>query len=177
MVGKSRGHEDVSLDFAADVEEQNNEAFNFWVEVGIGADVHIPVARSLCWSGAFVHGAGERTFAQGDEPPFLRLSLASELLRAGLSGFFDGLHQWRGGSRFVHVSLGLKERECSLRLHGESTTAPPRDTVRRPDGREFVASAAGVTGYAWREDCAENEREEGERRRTVATERTSEAGG
>ena len=171
MVGKAGGNKDVSLYFAADVEEQDNEAFNFWVEVGIGADVHIPVARCLCWCRAFVHGAGERAFAQGDEPPFLRLSVASELLRAGGSGFVDSLHHGRGGSRFVHVSLGLKERECSLRLHGESTTAPPRDTVRRPDGREFEASAAGVTGYAWREDCAENERKEGERRRTVATER------
>lgn len=127
--------------------------------------MHIPVGGRLRWACAFVHGGGERAFSQGNEPPLLRLSFASEPARTGGCGFVDGLHDGRGGSRFVHVSLGLKERECSLRLHGESTTAPPRDTVRRPDGREFVAPAAGVTGYAWREDCAENEREEGERRR------------
>lgn len=64
LVHEAGGDQDVPLDLAADVEEQNHKAFHLGVEVWVRADVGVPVAGSLGRAGAFLQFAGEGAFPQ-----------------------------------------------------------------------------------------------------------------
>jgi len=69
--------------------------------------VGVPIASRMGGTGAFQLFNRERAFPQGDEAPFLRLSLATEPFCAGAFGLVDGLHHGGGRNRFVHVFLAF----------------------------------------------------------------------
>ena len=136
------GDEDVPLDLAADVEEQNHEAFHLGVEVGVGADVCVPVAGSLGRAGAFLQFAGQWTFSQGDEPPFLRLRLAAELLGSRSGSLVDCLHHRCCVNRLGHVFLAFRRSGSALFAGpGRARLLRQETRVRRPDGRGPGATA------------------------------------
>mgnify|MGYP007070986650 CR=1 FL=1 len=72
------GNQLMTLDPAARVEQQDNEAFTIGIEVGILGHVGSPVAGGLLRRVAELEVSGERAVTQGDDPPFLGLARAIE---------------------------------------------------------------------------------------------------
>lgn len=56
------GHEIVTLDAAAGIEDEYNQTFTFRIEVRMGGDMRFPIGGCLLWRFARLHGVGCGTF-------------------------------------------------------------------------------------------------------------------
>src|SRR5271157_5928977 len=73
-IHRANGHQVVTFDASAGVEDEYHQTFTFRIEVWMSSDMRFPIGGCLIRRSTLLHGVGSGTFPQRNDFPFLRLS-------------------------------------------------------------------------------------------------------
>ncbi len=61
-IHRTNGHQVVTFDASAGVENENHQTFTFRIEVRVGRDMRFPIGGCLIWGFTLLHGVRRETF-------------------------------------------------------------------------------------------------------------------